>query len=185
MRIRQPLLAVFDRGYPSLEFIDFLETEGIHDLVRLSSNDYVAERKQMQSTEEKVILKHSSARLQKICQKHPEWYEQRKKKGEMLVRISRTTLPCGNELARMTDLLDTITAKELTDFYYQRWEMEKKYHTLKNKMKFESVMWKASVYGYQDFWAQVLVYNMVENIRNSADKKVAESGREKISHAYE
>ena len=94
------------------------------------------------------------------------------------MRISRTTLPCGNELARMTDLLDTITAEELTDFYYQRWEMEKKYHTLKNKMKFESVTWKASVYGYQDFWAQVLVYNMVENIRNSADKKVAESGRE-------
>ncbi len=178
MGIRKPLLAVFDRGYPSLEFIDFLETEGIHYLIRLSSNDYVAEGKQMQSTDETVILKHSSVRLQKIRQKHPERYEQMKKKGETLVRISKATLPSGNELALMTDLLDTITAEELTDLYSQRWEIQKKYHTLKNKMKFESVTGKASVYVYQDFWAQIFVYNMVQDIRNSADKKVAESGRE-------
>lgn len=68
--IRQPVLAVFDRGYPSIEFIDFLETEGIHYLIRLSSNDYKAERKQMPSEDDNVILKHSSARLQKI-QKTP------------------------------------------------------------------------------------------------------------------
>ncbi len=40
--------------------------------MRLSSNDYKAERKQMQSADDKVILKHSSARLQKIRKKHPE-----------------------------------------------------------------------------------------------------------------
>ncbi len=67
--IRKPVVAVFDRGYPSLEFIDFLETEGIHYLIRLSSNDYMAERKRMQSADEKVILKHSFARLQKIRKK--------------------------------------------------------------------------------------------------------------------
>lgn len=53
--IRKPVVAVFDRGYPSLEFIDFLETEGIHYLIRLSSNDYMAERKRMQSADEKVF----------------------------------------------------------------------------------------------------------------------------------
>ena len=87
--IRKPVVAVFDRGYPSLEFIDFLETEGIHYLIRLSSNDYMAERKRMQSADEKVILKHSSARLQKIEKKHPERYEQMQKKGSTLVRISK------------------------------------------------------------------------------------------------
>lgn len=66
MGIKQPVLVIFDRGYPSIEFIDFLETEGIHYLIRLSSNDYKAERKQMQSDDEEVILKHSSVRLQKI-----------------------------------------------------------------------------------------------------------------------
>ena len=178
MGIRQPVLAVFDRGYPSIELIDFLETEGIHYLIRLSSNDYKAERKQMQSADENVILKHSSARLQKIQKKHPERYVHMKKKGKTTVRISRSTLPSGNELALVADLPDTVTTEDLADLYYQRWEIEKKYHTLKNKMKFESVTGKASVYVYQDFWAQILVYNMVQDIRNSADEEAAATGRE-------
>jgi hypothetical protein len=74
MGISQPVLAVFDRSYPSIEFIEFLETEGIHYLIRLSSNDYKAERKQMQSEDDNVILKHSSAHLQKIRKKHPELF---------------------------------------------------------------------------------------------------------------
>ena len=177
LEIRQPVLAVFDRGYPSIEFIDFLEMEGIHYLIRLSSNDYKAERGRMQSEDGKVILKHSSARLQKIRQKHPERYERMKSKGETTVRVSKSTLPSGNELVLMTNLPDTIAAEELADLYYQRWEIEKKYHTLKNKMKFESVTGKASVYVYQDFWSQVLVYNMIQDIRNSADEEAAETGR--------
>lgn len=178
MGTKQPVLAIFDRGYPSIEFIDFLQKEGIHYLIRLSSNDYKEERKQMPSADNNVILKHSAARLQKIRKKHPERYEHMKNKGETLVRISKSTLPSGNELALMTNLPDTITTKELADLYYQRWEIEKKYHTLKNKMKFESVTGKASVYVYQDFWAQVLVHNMVQDIRNSADEETAAAGRE-------
>lgn len=181
MGIRQPLLVIFDRGYPSIEFIDFLETEGIHYLIRLSSNDYKAERKQMQSEDEEVILKHSSERLQKIRQKHPQRYEDMKKKGKTAVRISRSTLPSGNELTLATNLPTTVTTEDLTDLYYQRWEIEKKYHTLKNKMKFESVTGKASVYVYQDFWAQILVYNMIQDIRNSADGEAAVTGRENSS----
>ena len=177
LEIRQQVLAVFDRGYPSIEFIDFLEMEGIHYLIRLSSNDYKAERGRMQSEDGKVILKHSSARLQKIRQKHPERYERMKRKGETTVRVSKSTLPSGNELVLMTNLPDTIAAEELADLYYQRWEIEKKYHTLKNKMKFESVTGKASVYVYQDFWSQILVYNMIQDIRNSADEEAAETGR--------
>ena len=45
-------------------------------------------------------------------------------------------------------------------------------------MKLESVTGKATVYVHQDFWAQVLVYNMVQDIRNSADEEAAAAGRE-------
>ena len=44
-------------------------------------------------------------------------------------------------------------------------------------MKFESMTGKSSVYVYQDLWAQVLVYNMVQGIRNSADGEAVLSGR--------
>ncbi|HJA19348.1 MAG TPA: transposase [Candidatus Mediterraneibacter ornithocaccae] len=39
MNITQPVLAICDRGYPSIEFIDFLETKKINYLFRLSSNE--------------------------------------------------------------------------------------------------------------------------------------------------
>ena len=147
--------------------------------MRLSSSDYKAERKQMQSADDRAILKHSSARLQKIRKKHPERYEHMKKKGKTAVRISRPALPSGNEPALVADLPDMTAAEELAGLYCQRREIEKKYHTLKNKMKFEGVTGKSSVYVYQDFWAQVLVYNMIQDIRNSADEEAVASGQKK------
>ena len=48
-----------------------------------------------------------------------------KKEKETLVRISKSTLPSGNELVLMTDLNEEINTKELANLYYQRWKIEK------------------------------------------------------------
>ena len=108
MNMKQPILVVFERGYPSIEFSDFLEMEGIHYVFRLSSNDYIAERKQRKSSDERVTLKHSSGRLQKIQKRHPKQYEGLKKKKETLVRISKFTLPSGNGIVLVIDLEEEI-----------------------------------------------------------------------------
>ena len=100
-----------------------------------------------------------------------------KEKGSTQVRISVSELPSGKDLALMTNLPIEITPNQLSDLYYQRWEIEKKYHTLKNKMKFESVTGKATIYVYQDFWSQILVYNMIQDIRKSADEEAAITGK--------
>lgn len=93
--IKQPLLIIFDRGYPSIEFVDYLESEGIYYLFILSSNDYIAERAKMDSTDKAVFLKPTSQRLQKICRKHLERYEHMKEKGQIQIRITRLELPGG------------------------------------------------------------------------------------------
>ena len=80
-------------------------------------------------------------------------------------------LPSRKELALITNLSFKISQKELEDLYYQIWEIEKKYHTLKNKMKFESATGKSTIYVDQDFRAQILVYNMIQDIRKEADEK--------------
>lgn len=84
----------------------------------------------------------------------------------------------------MTNLPFEISQKELEDLYYQRWEIEKKYHTLKNKMKIESVTEKSTIYVEQDFRAQVLVYNMIQDIRKEADDKVSVKVRKKLQLSY-
>lgn len=189
MDIKQPVLAIFDRGYPSMEFIDFLETKKINYLFRLSSNDYKFERRNMKSTDESVILRHTYQRLEKIRKKHPEVFQHMKEKGDTNTRIMTSKLPSGKELALMTNLPSEFSQEQLQDLYYQRWEIEKKYHTLKNKMKFESVTGKSTIYVEQDFRAQILVYNMVQDIRKAADEKVfiksSEKGRKYPMHTNE
>ena len=178
--IRCPILVIFDRGYPAMEFIDFLEEAGIHYLFRLSSNDYKKERNEMKSSDKAVTLLHTSQRLTKIRQKHPERYQHMKEKANTNTRISKSFLPMGKELALMTNLSKHYSDKQLQDLYYKRWEIEKKYHTLKNKMKFESVTGKATVYVYQDFRAQILVYNMIQDVRNAANANLRKKHAWKI-----
>lgn len=72
MKLKQPILVSFNRGYPALESVDFLESQGIHYLFRISSNDYIVERTKMTPNDENVLLKHTSPHLSKIRIKHPE-----------------------------------------------------------------------------------------------------------------
>ena len=44
-------------------------------------------------------------------------------------------------------------------------------------MKFKNVTGKFFSYVYQDFWSQILFYNMIQNIRKSADEKAAVTGK--------
>ena len=130
----------------------------------------------MVSTDEAVILRHTHQRLDKIRKRHPDRFEHMKEKVRTHTRIMSSILPSGKELALMTNLPFDISQKEVEDLYFQRWEIEKKYHTLKNKMKFESVTGKSTIYVDQDFRAQVLVYNMIQDIRKEADDKVSVKG---------
>ena len=164
-----PVLIIFDRGYPSIEFIDFLEDNNIRYLFRLSSNDYKKERDMMSGSDEMVELMHTSPRLSKMKLKHPDIITKLKAKGSTKTRIMTSKLLSGNELVLMTNLPPEYGHQEIEGLYFKRWEIEKKYHTLKNKMKFESITGKATIYVYQDFWAQLLVYNMIQDVRHTAD----------------
>ena len=173
------------RGYPSIEFIDYLEAEGIQYLFRLSSNDYKKEREDMEALDQFVTLKHTYPRLVKIKKRHPERFTWIKEKQETHTRISNIILPSGKNLTLMTSLSYSTSKEALQELYYQRWEIEKKYHTLKNKLKLESVTGKSSIYVYQDFYAQILVCNMVQDIRRSANFNIVKKCRKYPMHTNE
>lgn len=48
-------------------------------------------------------------------------------------------------------------------------------------MKFESVTGKATLYVYQDFWAQIVVYNMIQDVLHSSNKDLE---KETAEHEY-
>ena len=168
-----PIIVLFDRGYPGLKLMNTLDEMGIKYIFRLSSNDYKKERREMKNDDEVVKLQHTSSRLTKIRKKHPEAATFLAAKKYTTVRIVRGATPSGKEIAFATNLTtDELTGVEITDLYFKRWKIEESYNTLKNKLRFESVTGEATIYVYQDFWAQILVYNMIQDILNSTNAEL-------------
>jgi transposase len=92
--------------------------------------------------------------------------------------VIRAVLDNGEPAAWMTNLVEG-TAEEIKQLYRKRWAIEQKYHALKNKMKFESVTGKASVYVKQDFWAQALAFNMIQDLVAVAEGRAQKKARSK------
>ena len=94
-----------------MEFVDFLETEKINYLFRLSSNDYKFERNNMVSTDEAVILRHTHQRLEKIRKRHPDRFEHMKEKvvGDKIAEVKESAHTHSNK-----DVLDDITSNKIT-----------------------------------------------------------------------
>jgi hypothetical protein len=174
----RPVLIMFDRNYASLEFVHFLEKSGVKYLIRLSKKDYKAERAEMKSADEEVSLQHTSSRLSHLKQQSPEYAKELAEQKYTNVRILQTILPNGEEASFMTNLKEG-TLSQIQGLYRKRWSIEQKYHTLKNKLKFESVTGKASIYVKQDFWAQMLVYNIVQDLITAAEYRAVKRGKKK------
>ena len=174
----RPVLIMFDRNYESLEFMDFLEQKGIKYLIRLHKGNYEAEKAQMSSADEEVELAFTKARLRQLKVKSPERRRELAQRKSKRVRIIKTKFAKGEEAAFMTNVREGTTA-EILRLYRKRWTIEQKYHTLKNKLKFESVTGKASIYVEQDFWAQTLVFNMIQDLITAAQCRAAKKAKKK------
>ena len=61
--------------------------------------------------------------------------------------------------------MSEIEAKEL---YYGRWEIEKAFDIIKNKVKIENFTSYKVIGVEQDFYAQMLLYNMLEDVKIDA-----------------
>jgi hypothetical protein len=179
----RPVLFIYDRNYVSVEFIDYLEKMGVKYLIRLKKGNYKQEMAGMESEDEEVALEHTKSRLQYLKWEDPERMEELERQGKSPARIIKMKFGGGEEGALITNMTEC-GAWELRKLYRKRWGIEQSYHTLKNKMKFESVTGKASVYVEQDFWAQIVVHNMVQDLITEAERKVVEKARKK-AYRYE
>ena len=135
-------LIIFDRGYVSLEFMDFLEKSGIFYLIRLQPGTFKAEAEQTRCCDEWVKIKHTAGRLWRLKKAMPKRGQEMAETGTSCARMVKTEF--GNEKhgILITNLKEG-SAGDIQHLYRKRWMIEQKYHTLKNKMKFESVTGKA------------------------------------------
>jgi len=82
-------LVLFDRLYGSLEFINFLEEQGVKYIIRLQAGRHKAEASGMRRKDERVALKHTSDRMKKLENTAAKRKQELAGKGHALARTVR------------------------------------------------------------------------------------------------
>lgn len=173
-------IIVFDRYYFGLGFINKLEEKGIKYLIRQKLKDYKEEKNKMKSNDEILSLK---VRTNSIFYAKEEDKQKLKEKKYIQTRVIKTKLPNGSEEHLSTNLnSEEMTVEEARELYFTRWSIEKSFDIIKNKINIENFSSKTVVGIEQDFYAQMLVYNMLEDLKRDAGERVEQNPNSKYEY---
>lgn len=143
-------LILFDRGYPSLELIEYLDKNRISYVMRCNKKHFISEIRDVREPDAVIHLKNKKI----------------KKTGKRIesadIRVLSVPLENGTVETLITNILDeSITSQDFKELYHLRWGIEEKYDELKNKMKIEAFSGTTPVAVLQDFYATMCLTNMV------------------------
>ena len=159
-------LMIFDRGYPSKDLINTLESSHIKYLMRAQKS------------------------LAKEIDETPEndfnfiWTY---KENHLNIRVVRVVLETGEVENLITNLpKEEFETEHFKELYFMRWGIESKYNTLKNKLLVEHFSGKTRLAIEQDFYATIWVANMLALAKGAADEQIAEENAgKKLKHRYQ
>ena len=152
-------LILFDRGYPSKDFITFIESRRLKYLMRVSSGFL------------KVVI-NAPNQDQIIEAKH--------KDKVLKIRVIKFELESGIIETLVTNLFDeTISVEDFKELYFKRWGIEVKYNEIKNKLQVENFTGKTVIAIEQDFYATMYLTNMVALAKKDANEVIQENSKNK------
>ena len=158
------VILVCDRFYFGISFVHKLEKMGLKYLLRMRNNHYKKEKLEMESNDEIVDLKVRTNSV--FYAENEEEKEELKKLKTVETRIIKTIIPTGEEEHLATNLSkEELNEIEAKDLYFGRWEIEKAFDVIKNKVKIENFTSHKVIGVEQDFYSQMLLYNMLEDIK--------------------
>ena len=176
----EKILIVFDRYYFGIAFIKLLEEKGLKYLMRMKNSDYKKEKSEMISNDEEIKLK---VRTNTIFYASEEDKIRLRENKTLDARIIKTTLKSGNEEHLITNLSkEEMSEKEIEELYFTRWNIEKAFDLLKNKINIENFSAKTKIGVEQDFYAQILVYNMVMDLKRDAGERIENNPKKKYEY---
>ena len=181
-------LFVLDRNYAALDLFNKIGKKNESKFViRLTINDYVRERKEMKSDDEIIEIKYDRHRMHHYKKKNPELYEELKETKSVKLRIVNVKLETGEIETLITNIFTKkFTIEDFKEIYKARWKIEESYNSIKNKLKIEKFTGNLPIYVYQDIYAQVLVYNQVQDILNSKNEELRKRNKKKnLKYEYQ
>lgn len=152
-------LILFDRGYPSRDFITFIEEKHLKYLMRVGSGFLKA-------------VVNAPKKDQVIEVTH---------KGKSLkMRVLKFELASGIIETLITNIFDgDFSVTDFKELYFKRWGIEVKYNEIKNKLQIENFSGETPIAIEQDFYATMYLANMVALAKKDANQVIEEEYNEK------
>jgi hypothetical protein len=178
--VKQPVCFIFDRGYISLALLLELEGLGVDYLFRVPSSCYKEELLSAKTNDGEIDILITKARLKNVDEEKQGAYLARKSKKERLVKVELDT---GEIEYLITNIpASDVSYDEMKAFYYQRWEIERTFNLLKNRLHIEDICARTPMGVKQEIQATVFLGNIIEDITVDVNKKLPQT--EKNKHKY-
>lgn len=176
------IMIIFDRGYISTELLLILSKLDITFLFRVQSKRYEVEKASMESNDEFVKFEITKSRRRRISK---EILQYAKDVNEINLRITKIILSTGEEEYLFSNIpFKDFNTNEMGDLYFKRWKIETAYDIIKNKLYIENFSGKKEIIIEQDFYAHMLILNMVQDLKNDVNQKVESKGNTSLKYDY-
>lgn len=164
-------IIIFDRGYPSTGMIGLLEELGLKYVFRLSSNTFKENVKNMKSNDEETKIELTKNRINGIQDEGLRMLLSNRKYIES--RLVKYKLETKEEEILITNLgKEEFNTEEIGELYFKRWKIELAYDIAKNKLEIQNISGHSKIVVEQEFYAQMYLLNIAEDLRKEANKKV-------------
>lgn len=174
------LLFIFDRGYICLELLIKLEELGIKYLFRVASNCYKKELSSATSNDENINIKITKARLKNIEEEKQKEYLKKEYKKERLVQVELDTGEIEYLITNLTP--EEVPHEKMKELYYERWNIEKAFNILKNRLQIENISARTKNGVEQDIKATVFLGNIVEDMAIELNKSLSQKKTEEYEY---
>lgn len=162
------ILLVFDRGYVCTELLILLSLKGVKYVFRCPNNAF-NEIKTVKSKDETIEIKVTKSKTSKFKVLNKEEYID----TEIQTRLVSIELDTGEIEYLMTNLeAEEVPYSEMKDLYFKRWNIEKSFEVLKNKLQIENIGARTENGVKQEFYACILLYNFLEDIKNQMNNDI-------------
>jgi hypothetical protein len=164
-------LIIYDRGYPSYDFVNEHNKRGIAYLMRVKVAFSAVTRAFAASGKTSRIVEIFPGKNVPIAEKGYN------RKTPIKVRLVRIDLPSGETELLMTSLSDGKKHPNniFKELYFKRWKVETFYDELKNKLKVEHFSGYSQQSILQDFYAAVFISNIETLMVGDLEQEVWES----------
>lgn len=171
-RLKTKTIVLFDRGYPSMQLLCFLQKHGIDFVIRCAAAAFVKPAIAFaQSGATDSIIEIALEELSKQTFSKVKHYLSDCK--ELRLRMVRLRRRNGQDMFLLTSLVDSeeFSTADFEALYHKRWGVETQYNYLKTTMELENFSSKTALGIRQEFYATILCSNLYELIAQDAEEE--------------